>query len=207
MDLGYLSEPWRASPTGIPPQEHNIALNELLVRVARGDRKAFAALYDDTASHVYGLVLTMMGNAARAEEVTNEVYLQLWRTAARYDPACGHAQTLLLQMARHTALNHVRATDTANRRGIRFRRQRHATPIEDIAAGVVCRLRGASLRAALDSLENRSRDVLVVIYYRGYTADAVARVLGAPVATVHAWLSTALNTLQRAVPLPPEREA
>ena len=74
-------------------------LDALLRRVAQRDREAFAAFYDATRSRVYGMVLRVLRDRGYSEETTQDVYLQVWRTAEGYDPASGSALAWLLTLA------------------------------------------------------------------------------------------------------------
>src|ERR1700691_4582618 len=79
-------------------------LDALLRRVARGDRDAFAAVYDLTKARVYGLVVRVLRDSGYSEETTQEVYLEVWRTASEYDSAKGSALAWLLTMAHRRGL-------------------------------------------------------------------------------------------------------
>ncbi len=87
-------------PTGAPLTGAPVGpdLSELLRASARGDQAAFAQLYDATASRVHGLALRVVRDPAQAEEVTQEAYLEIWRTAARFDPSRGSALSWLLTL-------------------------------------------------------------------------------------------------------------
>ena len=84
-------------------------LNGLLARVARGDQAAFEAVYDSLAGPVYGLILRVVRDPAQSEEVSQEVLLEIWRTAARFDPAKGNAATWALTIAHRRAVDRVRS--------------------------------------------------------------------------------------------------
>src|SRR5246127_1827780 len=95
-------------------------LDALLRRVARGDRDAFAAVYDLTKARVYGLVMRVLRDPGYSEETTQEVYLEVWRTAAQYDSAKGSALAWLLTMAHRRAVDRVRAEQAGSRRESRY---------------------------------------------------------------------------------------
>ena len=100
-------------PAGVPspgtPAGAGSELGPLLRRSARGDRSAFAELYDATSRRVYGLVLRVVRDPAQAEEVTQDAYLEVWRTASRYDEARGSAVSWMLTIAHRKAVDHHRA--------------------------------------------------------------------------------------------------
>ena len=77
---------------GVAGTRDVVDLSDLLTQVARGDESAFAALYDHLGPSVYGLARRVIRDPARAEEVAQEVFLQVWQTAARFDPERGRAK-------------------------------------------------------------------------------------------------------------------
>ena len=95
-------------------------LDALLRRVAHRDSDAFAALYDATRSRVYGMVLRVLRDRGYSEETTQDVYLQVWRTAESYDPASGSALAWLLTLAHRRAVDRVRSEEAASQRNSRY---------------------------------------------------------------------------------------
>ena len=95
-------------------------LDALLRRVAHHDSEAFAALYDATRSRVYGMVSRVLRDRGYSEETTQDVYLQVWRTAESYDPASGSALAWLLTLAHRRAVDRVRSEQAASRRDSRY---------------------------------------------------------------------------------------
>ena len=91
-------------------------LTALLRSVAKGDDAAFATVYDETAARVHGLVLRVLRNPAQAEEVTQEVYLEVWRQASRFDPGRGSPFAWLMTMAHRRAVDRVRSSQSASTR-------------------------------------------------------------------------------------------
>jgi len=94
------ARPWPASGHDLAP---------LLARVARGDQAAFATVYDHSAAQVFGLVRRVVRDPAQSEEVTQEVMLEVWRTASRFDPHRGSAMAWLMTMAHRRAVDRVRS--------------------------------------------------------------------------------------------------
>src|SRR3984893_11528945 len=88
-------------------------LDALLRKVAGGDREAFATIYDLTKTRVYGLVIRVLRDSGYSEETTQEVYLEVWRTASEYDSAKGSAMSWLMTMAHRRAVDRVRAEPAA----------------------------------------------------------------------------------------------
>src|SRR5690349_4433878 len=95
-------------------------LARLLGRSARGDEAAFAELYDATAARVHGLVLRVVRDRAQSEEVTQEVFLEVWRQSGRYDADRGSALAWLMTIAHRKAVDRVRSAEAATRRDVTY---------------------------------------------------------------------------------------
>jgi RNA polymerase sigma-70 factor (ECF subfamily) len=104
------------------------SLADYLRRSARGDEQAFAALYDATSARVHGLVLRVVRDPAQSEEVTQEVFLQVWRTAARYDESKGSALAWLMTLAHRRAVDRVRAAEAGSRQDTNFHQNTQVVP-------------------------------------------------------------------------------
>src|SRR6476646_7692248 len=101
---------------GAPGDTRSAELAELLRACSRGDEEAFANLYDATSSRVFGLVLRVVRDRAQAEEVTQDVFLEIWRSSARYDQARGSALGWMLTIAHRKAVDRVRSAEASTRR-------------------------------------------------------------------------------------------
>jgi len=158
--------------------------DELLARVARGDREAFARFHDLVVGRVHGIVRSVVRDPARSEEVTQEVMVELWRTAPRYDAARGRATTWALTIAHRRAVDCVRSEQAS-----RDREQRHAVanvdaPVEDVGVAVEAGLDRARVRRALAELTAAQRESIELAFYAGHTHAEVAALLGLPLGTV-----------------------
>lgn len=157
--------------------------NALLRRSATGDTEAFAALYDRTAARVHGLVLRTVRNPAIADEVTQEVFVEIWRLGARFDPAQGSAIGWMLTIAHRRVVDRVRAEEASGRRDAVYAR-RDARRDHDSTADEAERTIGRErVRAALDSLTDTQRRSIELAYFGGYTHTEVAALLEIPVGT------------------------
>jgi RNA polymerase sigma-70 factor (ECF subfamily) len=164
---------------GMPPRGD---LAPLLALVARGDQTAFATVYDRSAAQVFGLVRRVVRDPAQSEEVTQEVMLEVWRTASRFDPHRGSAMTWLMTMAHRRAVDRVRSGQAAAERELRA--SVAVTDYDVVAEEVETRLDAQRVRRCLDSLTELQRESVTLAYYGGYTYREVAGLLGVAVGTV-----------------------
>ncbi len=154
----------------------------LMARVARGDHRAFELVYGELAGPVYGVVRQVLRDPAQSEEVAQEVLLEVWRTASRFDPARGSAAAWALTIAHRRAVDRVRSACAGSRR-----EQKAATemvPDDDVAEVVAATLDHQRVRRCLDGLTELQRESIRLAYYRGYTYPQVAHLLGVPLGTV-----------------------
>lgn len=167
----------------------------LLRRSARGDEQAFAALYDATAARVYGLVLRVVRDPAQAAEVTQECYLQVWQSSARFDADRGSVIGWMLTLAHRRAVDRVRSAQAATQRDERFA-LREPTTEADIGEVVVDRMEAERVRRALAELTPIQREAIELAYFGGYTHSEVARLLQIPLGTAKTRLRDGLIRLR-----------
>ena len=172
---------------------------ELLQRVAEGDQSAFAALYDATSPAVFGTVLRVLRDRAQSEEVTQEVYLEAWRTAARFDPARGSARTWLVTMAHRRAVDRVRAAQASAVRDERAGLRDQQRPYDSVSEAVEQRLEREDVRRALGSLTAVQREAVALAYYGGRTHTEIAAELRLPLGTVKTRLRDGMIRLRDAL--------
>ena len=159
-------------------------LEELLGRAARGDQLAFSALYDATASHVFGTVLRVVRDPAQSEEVTQEVYVDVWRQAARFDAELGSARTWILTMAHRRAVDRVRRVEAATEREQKAASRTVTREYDEVVETVERSLEAERVRRCLDTLTDIQRESVTLAYYNGYTYPEVAQLLGSPLGTI-----------------------
>ncbi|MET9403231.1 ECF RNA polymerase sigma factor SigK [Kitasatospora sp. NPDC002965] len=159
-------------------------LGDLVARTARGDQDAFSALYDAVAGPVLGLVRRVLRDAAQSEEVAQEVLLEVWRTAARYQPERGEVMTWVLTMAHRRAVDRVRAAQAAADRDRRAAARSHTPAFDEVAEQVENRLERELVRRCLRALTELQREAVTLAYYRGLSYREVADLLAAPLGTV-----------------------
>ncbi|GAA0371988.1 ECF RNA polymerase sigma factor SigK [Microbispora corallina] len=159
-------------------------LERLMGRVARGDHAAFEEVYDQVAGQVYGLVLRVLRNPAQSEEVAQDVLVEVWRSAARYDPSKGSARAWVMTVAHRRAVDRVRSAQAAATREERVARLDVRRPFDEVADSVERTLDVERLRRCLNGLTELQRESVTFAYYEGYTYREVAELLKVPLATV-----------------------
>lgn len=157
----------------------------LIERMASGDQYALSAFYDGTSRLVYGLVLRILRDAGQAEEVLLDVYMQVWRQAAKYDRNRGKTLAWLLTIARSRAIDRLRSSRQEELRKESLDASDHSdvltTGFQD---PMIEPERQRIVRAALDSLPPEQRDVIEMAYYLGLSHSEIAARLGQPLGTV-----------------------
>jgi RNA polymerase sigma-70 factor (ECF subfamily) len=176
------------------PERDRPALEDQLVRVARGDEKAFDAVYDQVAGPVLGIVRRVVRDPAQSEEVAQEVLLEVWRSASRFSAEKGTAMAWVMTLAHRRAVDRVRSVQRAAER-----EQRVATsdiPFDEVAEAVESNLEHERVRRCLGTLTDLQRESVTLAYYGGYTYNEVATLLGVAAGTVKTRMRDALIRLR-----------
>ena len=172
---------------------------ELLLRVARGDEQAFGELYDRVSGQVYGVIRRVLRDPARSEEVAQEVLVEIWRTASRFDPEKGSASTWMLTMAHRRAIDRVRSVQASRDRDERVGHREQERPFDAVAEEVETREEHAQVRAALEQLTELQRETVELAYYGGHTYREVSELLDAPLGTIKTRMRDGLIRLRDAL--------
>ncbi|MEU4151910.1 MULTISPECIES: sigma-70 family RNA polymerase sigma factor [unclassified Streptomyces] len=158
--------------------------DQLLVRVAGGDQKAFEELYALVSGPVFGLVRRIVRDPAQSEEVVQDVLLELWRSASRFDPARGSALSWILTLAHRRAVDRVRSVRAAGEREQREALRAGEPAFDHVSEEVEAGLEREWVRHCLDRLTALQRQSVTLAYYDGYTYREVAERLSLPLGTV-----------------------
>ena len=185
LRIGDMSRPDLRAPEPAPrPQQGRHEDLDWLVRhVARGDQAAFEAVYDQLSRPVYGLVRKVLRDPAQSEEVTQEVLLEVWRTASRFDAAKGSALTWVMTMAHRRAIDRVRS---ASAQALREQKagSMYTGSTEEVVEAVEARMDAERVRRCLNSLTELQRESIGLAYYGGYTYQQVAGLVDSALGTV-----------------------
>ncbi|HEU5037587.1 MAG TPA: ECF RNA polymerase sigma factor SigK [Nocardioides sp.] len=184
------------SPEDGPPAPD---LVDLLRLSGRGDEAAFARLYDATASRVFGLALRVVRDRAQAEEVTQEAFLEIWRTSGRYDPDRGSPLSWLLTITHRKAVDRVRAAEASSRRDATYHQQNQPVDHDATAEAAQASLEARRVRGALEHLTEVQREAVSLAYLGGYTHTEVATMLDLPVGTAKTRIRDGLIRLRDAL--------
>ncbi|MHA7143118.1 ECF RNA polymerase sigma factor SigK [Arthrobacter sp. TmT3-37] len=171
-------------------------LTDLLLRVARQDRTAFALFYEQTSKRVYGLARRVLVDADLSEDATQEVYLQVWNTADRFNPELGSPMAWLMTLTHRRAVDKVRSEQSATDREARYGAATQTIDHDDVVDTVTQRLEAESVVRCLDTLTETQQESVRMAYYGGLTYREVAEKLGVAVPTIKSRIRDGLLRLK-----------
>lgn len=164
--------------------------------VARGDEQAFGQLYDLLADRLFGLVLRVVRDPAQSEEVTQEVFIEIWRTASRYRPERGSVLSWAMTIAHRRAVDRVRSAQSTVDREARIAAHQQDRPFDAVADEVAGEFERQQVRRCMETLTELQRESISLAYYHGYTYREVATLLDTPLGTVKTRLRDGLIRLR-----------
>lgn len=168
---------------------------EWIAQVADGDADAFARLYDAWSSRLFALILQIVVDRAQSEEVLQEVFLEVWRTAGSYSPARGSVRAWLVTMARRRAIDRVRSSQSSRERESRWRD--YMPDVDQTVQQVEDRLVGEQVHRALEAVGEPYRSTIELAYFTGLTHREIARRTGTPLGTVKTRIRDGMARLRR----------
>ncbi len=180
-----------------------LADEELVTLVMLGEREALGELYSRHAKAVYGLTLHLLRDPTGAEEVTQEVFINLWKKAALFRPERGKFTTWLLTMAHHRTIDELRRSNRQRNAAAEIARNvlggsNSEEGPQDIAQRLV---EAREVRKALDVLPPEQLETIVLSYYKGYSQSEIAKILNQPLGTVKTRMRLAMQKLRVALTL------
>jgi RNA polymerase sigma factor (sigma-70 family) len=182
-------------------------LSGLLSRVALGDRAAFDTLYRHTSAHLLGVVLRIQSNRAQAEDVLQEVYINVWRAAQSFNPALSQPTTWLVSIARNRAIDSLRRKQTQ----VSTVSSTLAGPEEDSDHDLLDQIadttpgpqeqleratEARALQHCMDTLSAEQKSSLALAYYQGLSHSEVAEQMGHPLGSVKSWVRRGMQALK-----------
>jgi RNA polymerase sigma-70 factor (ECF subfamily) len=170
----------------------------LLARIVEEDAGAFETLYARYSAAAYSVAMGLLRDAAQAQEVTQDVFLAIWRGARGFDPARGSARTWILSVAHHKSVDAVRRS----RRNPTVPLSETMTGDADVIEAAQARVDAGHVRRALEGLSIEQRAAIVLAYYGGYTQQEIAQRLGVPLGTIKTRMRDGLLRLRTVLPAP-----
>jgi RNA polymerase sigma-70 factor (ECF subfamily) len=179
-------------------QSEHLSDHALLALIARGDRDAFARLYDRYGQAAYSLALRVVRDRELAADVVQDAFLAVWNQASTFDANRGQPSSWILTVTHHRAVDVVRRENRRRADSIDEARDGAdpAAPVDEQAwIGVV----GEQVRAALRTLPDQQREVIELAYFAGYSQSELAERLALPIGTVKSRTFAAMKQLREAL--------
>ena len=156
----------------------------LLEQIADGDQVAFGILYDEVSPRVFGLIRRLLVDHAQSEEVTQEVFLEIWQNASRYERSKGGASTWILTMAHRRAVDRIRSSQAGRDRDVKIGIRDFVSDYDNVADTVETTIEHERVKEAMAQLTELQRQAVSLAYYGGYSHSEVAAMLSVPIGTV-----------------------
>ncbi len=181
---GLSAVPPLADQPGSPANVAAATPEELLRRIALGDERAFEALYDAFAGRVFGLARRIVRSPSQAEEVSQEIFLEIWRRASRFDVGRGSATSWIMTLTHARAVDRVRSAQASSDREMKVAYASHEVEVDSVVEAVESKFERKAVQKCLGALTDLQRESLTLAYYSGYTYREVAELLTTPLPTI-----------------------
>lgn len=178
------------------PDDLAASLEELLRRSADGDQAAFAELYDQVSGRIHGLVVRILRDHAQSEEVTQEVFLQIWNKADSFDASRGNALSWMMTLAHRRAVDRVRSAQAQSVRDEDYESIRDRPSPDPTGQEVEDRFQASAVRTAVVDLGPPHQEALELAYFQGMTHREVSIAMGVPLGTAKTRIRDGLRKLR-----------
>jgi RNA polymerase sigma-70 factor (ECF subfamily) len=174
----------------------------LVAAMAKGDKQAMAALYDQLSGPLYSLAIRMLGDATEAQDLTQDIFIQLWRTAASYDAGRGSVFSWAVTLTRNRAIDRIRMRQRRSEILATAAPDLQPAPAgeADSAGTLWLREKGAAVRAALAELAPDQQEAIELAFFSGLTQQEIAERLKEPLGTIKARIRRGLLRLKDRLP-------
>lgn len=162
----------------------SIAPEQLLAMVASGDQNALAELYDSFSPRVFGLIRRLLVDHAQSEEVLQDVFLEIWQSASRFDPNKGRASTWIMTLAHRRAVDRIRSAQADRERDVRIGMRDVGRDFDQASEAAEISIEHERVTAAMSRLSEAQRQAISLTYYGGLSQSELAEALNVPLGTV-----------------------
>jgi RNA polymerase sigma-70 factor (ECF subfamily) len=170
---------------------------DLARRLQQRDPRAMGDLYDRFGRLVFSVILSIVRDAATAEDLVQETFLRVWNRIQAFEAGRGALGPWLLAIARNRAIDHIRSTSSRmDRNSFEFDAREHPSLFVDMERDVVNTDHARMIRKAIEKLNENQRKVIELAYYEGLSQTEMAEKMGQPLGTVKTWVRTALKNLR-----------
>lgn len=169
---------------------------DLLIRVADGDQRAFAELYDLLSSRAFALILKVVVNRSQSEEVLQEVFLEIWQSASKFAPNRGQGRSWIFTIAHRRAVDRVRSSQSSTDRDMRVGVRDLGGERDVVQEAVESKLEGERVVTALAALPEAQQEALILAYYGGYSQSEIAALTGVALGTIKTRMRDGLTRLR-----------
>lgn len=175
--------------------DHDAPLDTHLIAVARGDRAALRAIYDQEGTRLFGIAMAILRDRPAASDAMQNAFLRLWQRAGQFDPSRGNAEVWTAAIVRHAALDVARARGREQPTGDPTLGDQPVEP--DIVERLAARQNNTRLRDCLAQLDGRTRGLIVLAFVEGLSHAQIAARLDLPLGSLKTWIRRGLLSLRK----------